>query len=80
MTDAEFDLEHVEQQLALHDTIAWDAIYARACRNARDTGFAQIILERGSADYKLVDGSSPDALKLRRLRGAKIHVIFDWAG
>ena len=28
MTDADFDAEYAEQQLAMHDTIAWDEIYA----------------------------------------------------
>ena len=79
MTDAAFDLEYAEQQIALRDTQAWDDIYARACRQAHATGFAQLILERGPADYRLVDGSSPNALKLRSLRGAKIHVILDWS-
>ena len=51
MTDADFDAEYAEQQLAMHDTIAWDEIYARACRQATDTGFAQLILEHGPADY-----------------------------
>ena len=78
MTDADFDAEYAEQQLALHDTIAWDDIYARACRQAHASGFAQLILERGPAEYELVDGHAPDALELRRLRGAKVHVILDW--
>ena len=77
MTDAEFGAEYVEQQLALRDTIAWDDIYARACRRASDSGFAQLILERGPARYTLVDGSTPDALKMARLRGVKIHVILN---
>lgn len=72
------DLAYETQQLALHDTIAWDAIYARATSQACDTGFAQLILERGPADYDLVDGSEPTALKINRLTGAKIHVIMDW--
>jgi len=80
MTDAAFDIEYAEQQIALRDTIVWDDIYARACRQARDTGFAQLILERGPGDYRLIDGASPHALKLRRLRGAKTHVILDWGG
>lgn len=78
MTDADFDAQYAEQQLALRDTIAWDDIYARACRQARDSGFAQLILERGSADYKLIDGRASSALRIARLRGAKIHVILDW--
>ena len=77
MTDADFDGEYAEQQLALEDTIAWDKIYAQACRQALDSGFAQLILERGPADYELVDGHAPDALRLPRLRVAKIHVILD---
>ena len=80
MTDADFDIGFAEQQIALRDTSAWDVIYAQACRQARKTGFAQLILERGTADYRLIDGSSSEALKLRRLRGGKIHVILDWAG
>ena len=78
MRDAAFDAEYAEQQLALHDTVAWDDIYARACRRAQASGFAQLILERGPAEYDLVDGHAPDALKLRRLRDAKVHVILDW--
>ena len=78
MTDADFDAEYADQQLALEDTIAWDDIYARACRRARDSGFAQLILERGPSDYEFVDDREPDALKIARLRGAKIHVILDW--
>ena len=78
MTDANFDAEYAEQQLALEDTIAWDDIYARACRRARDSGFAQLILERGPSDYELVDGRAPDALQTARLHGAKVHVILDW--
>lgn len=78
MTDADFDAQYAEQQLALRDTIAWDDIYARACRRARDSGFAQLILERGPTDYELLDGSKLSALKVRRLRGAKVHVILDW--
>ena len=79
MTYADFDAEYAEQQLALQDTIAWDKIYAQACRKALDSGFAQLILERGPAEYEFVDGRAPDALKLRRLSGAKVHVILDWA-
>lgn len=78
MTTAPFDIEYSQQQFDLTDTIAWDDIYARACRRACDTGFAQLILESGPADYRLIDGAAPDWLKLRRLRGAKIHVILDW--
>ena len=72
------DVAYEAQQLALHDTIAWDAIYARATGQARSTGFGQLILERGPADYELVDGSDPTALRMERLNGAKIHVILDW--
>lgn len=72
------DLAYDAQQLALHDTIAWDAIYARATRNARKTGLAQLVLERGPADYDLVDGADPTALRIARPTGAKIHVILDW--
>ena len=78
MTDADFDIEYAEQQLAFRDTTAWDDIYARACRQAQDSGFAQLILERGPADYELVDGSTHGALGIARLRGAKVHVILDW--
>ena len=78
MTDADFDAEYAEQQLALRDTIAWDEIYARACRQARDSGFAQLILERGSAAYQLNDGRASSALKIARLHGAKVHIILDW--
>ena len=78
MTDADFDIEYAEQQLALHDTIAWDETYARACRQARDSGYAQLILEHGPANYELIDGGAPDALHLDRLHGAKVHVILDW--
>ena len=76
----DFDLEHKAQQIALSDTIAWDRIYARACRAAHKTGYAQLILERGPDSYELVDGQSPDALRIERLDGTKIHVILDWAG
>ena len=51
MTDDDFDTEYVEQQLALEDMVAWHDIYARACRRARASGFAQLILERGPTDY-----------------------------
>lgn len=72
------DLAYEAQQLAMHDTIAWDAIYARATTQARETGFAQLISEHGPADYALIDGSDPTALRVDRVSGAKIHVIFDW--
>lgn len=72
------DLAYEAQQLAMHDTIAWDAIHERATAQSRSTGFAQLILERGPADYELVDGSDPTALRVDRLIGAKIHVIYDW--
>ena len=78
MTDADFDAEYAEQQLAFEDTIAWDDIYAQACRQAQASGFAQLILERGPAEYELVDGGAPYALKLSQLRGAKVHVILNW--
>ncbi len=78
MTDADFDAEYAEQQLAFEDTIAWDDIYARACRQAQASGFAQLILERGPTEYEIVDGRSPDALKIPRLHGARVHVILDW--
>ena len=77
MTDV-LDDDQDDQVQALADTNAWDEIYARATRRARATGFAQLILERGSGDYRLIDGRKPDALRVRRLRGAKIHVILDW--
>ena len=76
-TDHDID-DFLDQQSA-EDTIAWDDIYARATRQARRTRMAQLILERGPAEYELVDGRDPDALKLRRLRGARVHVILDWA-
>ena len=72
------DIAYEAQQLAMHDTIAWDAIYGRATAQACRTGFAQLILERGPADYDLVDGSDPTALRIDRLTGAKIHIIMDW--
>ena len=72
------DLAYEAQQIAMHDTIAWDEIYVRATAQAHSTGFARLILERGPADYELVDGSDPIALRLDRLAGAKIHVILDW--
>lgn len=72
------DIAYEAQQLALHDTIAWDAIYERATAQSRKTGFAQLILERGPADYDLVDGTDPTALRTDRLKGAKIHIILDW--
>ena len=77
-TAADFGRGLAEQQLALRDTRAWDDVFARACNQARTTGFAQLILERGPADYTLIDGSSPDALKLRRLPRTKTHLILDW--
>ena len=80
MTHADHDYELEEQRLALADTIAWDAIYARATAQAHATGFAQLVLEHGLAEYEMVDGRSPDALKIARLRWAKIHVILDWTG
>ena len=72
------DLAYAAQQIALQDTIAWDATYASATARAGSTGFAQLILERGPAEYEVVDGSHPDALRVDRLTGAKIHVILDW--
>ena len=72
------DLAYEAQQLAMHDTVAWDATYEQATARSRDTGFAQLILERGPANYELVDGSDPTALRADRLAGAKIHVILDW--
>ena len=72
------DLAYEAQQIAMHDIIAWDDIYVRATRQARGTGFAQLILERGPADYELIDGSDPTALRIDRLTGAKIQVILDW--
>ena len=72
------DLAYEAQQIAMHDTIAWDAIYARATAQSRDTGFAQLILEHGPADYTLIDGSDPTALRVERMVGAKVHVIYDW--
>lgn len=72
------DLAYKAQQLAMHDTIAWDAIHERATAQSRDTGFAQLILERGPADYELIAGSDPTALRVDQLVGAKIHVILDW--
>ena len=72
------DIAYKAQQIAMHDTIAWDAIYERATAQARDTGYAQIILEHGPADYTAIAGSDPTALRIERLTGAKIHVILDW--
>ena len=72
------DLAYEAQQIAMHDTIAWDAIHERATARSISTGLAQLILERGPADYELVDGSDPTALRVDRLVGAKIHVIYDW--
>ena len=57
MTDADFDAEYAEQQLAMHDTIAWDEIYARACRRATDTSFAQLILEHWSGRLRIGERS-----------------------
>lgn len=71
------DLAYEAQQIAMHDTLAWDDIYERATAQARDTGFAQLILERGPDDYELIDGSDPTALRVERLTGAKINVILD---
>ena len=68
-----------DQRVSAEDTKAWDAIYARATMRARQTRYARLILEFGPAEYKLVDGRNPEALKLRRLGGARIHVILDWA-
>ena len=76
-TDDDID-DFLDRQSA-EDVIAWDDIYARATRHARRTRMAQLILEHGPAEYELVDRRDPDALKLRRLRGARIHVILDWA-
>ena len=78
MTNDDFDLDYAEQQIALRDTLAWDDIYALATRQARESGIAQLILERSRADYELIDGRTPDALRIERLRGAKVHVILDW--
>ena len=61
----------------MHDTVAWDEMYAQATAQARRTGFAQLILEHGPADYSLVDGSDKSALRFERLKGAKVHVILD---
>ncbi len=73
------DIDDDFQRVSAEDTMAWDAIYARATMRARHTRYAQLILEFGPGEYKLVDGRDPDALKLRRLGGARIHVILDWA-
>ena len=73
------DIDDYCERLAAEDTIAWDAIYAKATARARRSRVAQLILERGPADYQLVDGRNPGALKLGRLRGARVHVILDWA-
>jgi hypothetical protein len=78
ITSLDIDSELLAQQLAHKDTIAWDAIYAIATKRAQATGFAQLILERGIANYELVDGADPQALRLDRLQGAKIHVVLDW--
>ena len=72
------DIAYEAQQIAMHDTIAWDAIYERAIAQSRDTGFAQLILEHGPANYTLIDGSDPTALRVERLTGATIRVILDW--
>ena len=72
------DLAYEAQQIAMNDTIAWDAIHARATAQARETGFTQLVLEHGPADYTLVDGSDPTALRVDRLVGTKIHLILDW--
>lgn len=75
----ENDIDDDLEQLSAEDTIAWDRIYARATSQARPTRVGQLVLERGSAEYELVDGGDPDALKLTRLRGSRVHVILDWA-
>ena len=72
------DLAYAAQQIPLQDTVAWDETYANATARAVCTGFAQLILERGPAEYEVVDGSHPDAFRVDRLTGAKIHVILDW--
>ena len=69
--------DYLDRQSA-EDTVAWDKVYARATRRARRTRYAQLILEFGPSEYKIIDGRNPDALKLQRLRGARIHVILDW--
>ena len=61
----------------MHETIVWDVIYARATVQSRKTGFAQLILEHGPADYDLVYGTDPTALRIDRLNGAKVHVVLD---
>lgn len=48
------DLEYYAQAYAAQDTVAWDDVYERALGTARRTGYAQIILERGHARYRLV--------------------------
>lgn len=73
------DYELLEQRLAMTDTIAWDNIYARATAQARESGVAQLILEHGRAAYELVDRREPDALRVDRLAGAKVHVVLDWS-
>ena len=69
--------DYLDRQSA-EDTVIWDKVYARATRRARQTRYAQLILEFGPSEYKIVDGRNPDTLKLQRLRGARIHVILDW--
>ncbi len=69
------DLEYYAQAYAAEDTIAWDDVYERALGSARRTGYAQIILERGHARYRLVDIRTHSKLRNRRLRGCKVHVI-----
>ena len=34
MTGSDLDLDFAEQQMVLRDTVAWDATYAQACRQA----------------------------------------------
>ena len=71
------DLAYEAQQLAMHDTVAWEAVHERATAQSISTGFAQLILERGPANYELIDGSDPTALRVDRFIGAKTHVIHD---
>lgn len=40
MTTNDLDLKYEAQEIARADTIAWDKIYAKACRSARETGYA----------------------------------------
>ena len=46
MTAAGVEAAHAGQQLAPEDTIAWDEIDARACRQAPDAGFARLFPHR----------------------------------